>query len=732
MAIDGITITQEQFTAFQNDVVQAGSVNLTLSSNDGSALAPEEFYIQNATEVSTNVWQGGNVTSGVTSVEFVVDGLNVVAIVSYDQFTVGASPVNFHIDIDREKPIDQVIPVAYCGNPGASNYYGETLPPGGYYDEEVCTFEPVYFCNDPNAINVANPFPIYGIPDNSLCIYEDKETDEEIEIEEVEEDLGYFPTLKIYLSDGMSDNYDPNNPNTNPEKNIFTDSDNYTITITGAEGSARIHGGFSASPPLNLYPGGGGQVFEQPELFQDLAINNSIAGSDFSNDIVCSLDPHYRATGSINNGYNLQWLNWIDGGATHFYTVTYTAKEGYVFDNGIQSQTFYYDFEEPKDYPTSWSTQTNVLEEGPDGTMTKFEVLIFFQEITGFYPGVDLASQQEFVASAFNPGNIPFGPVDEIQSSSGYVGIDAPAKNNITSNYGGGPMIILKTEARSIANLLPTVKSATISSSTYVNSTSNYRKSQIELSITGERGAQFIVRAKDSNGRNFNQAFISNDIEDGVLPIDEYIEKGLTDEWTNRVDDSYFTMTSSRAIISIPTIAEEGGGLNSYTVFLEPFGDTEFEEEVPTRDNPVSCREISNVSGSFDIVNTNTSLTATLTTDKSGNAVELPVNRSLGRGLNDSNVINFIIELSVSSGVISSKHDNENFTDGDFDIIYYKDLNGNFIAADEGSYEVMLYGKIITYADRTKATIEGSLFFTRTEDGDLKLELDIDKIIDVT
>jgi hypothetical protein len=44
----------------------------------------------------------------------------------------------------------------------------------------------------------------------------------------------------------------------------------------------------------------------------------------------------------------------------------------------------------------------------------------------------------------------------------------------------------------------------------------------------------------------------------------------------------------------------------------------------------------------------------------------------------------------------------------------------------------MLYGKIITYADRTKATIEGSLFFTRTEDGDLKLELDIDKIIDVT
>lgn len=721
MAIDGITITQEQFTAFQNDVVQAGSVNLTLSSNDGSALAPEEFYIQNATEVSTNVWQGGNVTSGVTSVEFVVDGLNVVAIVSYDQFTVGASPVNFHIDIDREKPIDQVIPVAYCGNPGASNYYGETLPPGGYYDEEVCTFEPVYFCNDPNAINVANPFPIYGIPDNSLCIYEDKETDEEIEIEEVEEDLGYFPTLKIYLADGMSDNYDPNNPNTNPEKNIFTDSDNYTITITGAEGSARIHGGFSASPPLNLYPGGGGQVFEQPELFQDLAINNSIAGSDFSNDIVCSLDPHYRATGSINNGYNLQWLNWIDGGATHFYTVTYTAKEGYVFDNGIQSQTFYYDFEEPKDYPTSWSTQTNVLEEGPDGTMTKFEVLIFFQEITGFYPGVDLASQQEFVASAFNPGNIPFGPVDEIQSSSGYVGIDAPAKNNITFNYGGGPMVILKTEARAIVDLPPTIKSVTVTSdNVYVTDRSNKLPSNMYLKVVGDIGSQFVVKAIDSNGNRLNNAIFSVEDFEEIRDKEDSI-------WTSRDSNSVYTMGNRFAFLEIPANTSGDATRNEYRVWIEPQGETTIESDV-NESNYLKVKELYNIKGSIAISNTNSSLTATLSSEKTNNEVELKPNRGNGEGVDEANVINFRIALSVSSGTISkikSLVEDEDVVKTQVDS---RGVESNFDFDCRLHADIKAFGDT-GFDDRTKAVIEGSLLFSEVYDEDLKVTIDLDKLI---
>lgn len=720
MAIDGITITQEQFTAFQNDVVQAGSVNLTLSSNDGSALAPEEFYIQNATEVSTNVWQGGNVTNGVTSVEFVVDGLNVVAIVSYDQFTVGASPVNFHIDIDREKPTDQVIPVAYCGNPGASNYYGETLPPGGYYDEEVCTFEPVYFCNDPNATNVANPFPIYGIPDNSLCIYEDKETDEEIEIEEVEQDLGYFPTLKIYLANGMSSEYDPNNLNSIPQKNIYTDSDNYSISITGAEGSARIHGGFSASPPLNLYPGGGGQVFEQPELFQDLAINTSIAGSDFSNDVVCSLDPHHRATGSINNGYNSQWLNWIDGGATHFYTVTYTAKEGYVFDSGIQSQIFYYDFEEPKDYPTSWSTQTNVLEEGPDGTMTKFEVLIFFQEITGFYPGVDLASQQEFVPSALPNPNAPLGPVDEIQSSAGYVGIDAPAKNNITSNYGGGPMIILKTEARSIADLPPTVKSTTIDNEVYVGDPNSMTKNFINIRVSGDVGSQFIIRAKDSNARNFNQSQLTG-------TADTYFERESFEEWGRIVDDSVYTMSSSVAYLQVPTIEEEGGGANSYSIFLEPYGDTVFEEGVATRENATVVNELRDITCTLQIIDTNSALTTSLSTNKENNSITVIPNSEPNKGKDNANVIDFKINVSKGSDItIASDDDGNEFTGLSYQHYYFEELN--LKGEQQNEVDFFINGAIVSDGDRTKKYIQGQLFFLEVYDKDINVNIDLDKI----
>ena len=109
MALENCNVSQVQIEGTEGETQLSGYVDLLIQPLNGTTVSAEELFVGEGVNQGGNTFVGGNVTNGVTQVQFIdnIDG-TVIARVSYDTFIFGQlNNVNeLRVDIDRRRKKD--------------------------------------------------------------------------------------------------------------------------------------------------------------------------------------------------------------------------------------------------------------------------------------------------------------------------------------------------------------------------------------------------------------------------------------------------------------------------------------------------------------------------------------------------------------------------------------------------------------------------------------------------
>ena len=383
MAVENCTISNFDYYAQLGSTIQAGVVNLTVTPNDGFLIQASDLIIGGAFMTGLNEWTGGNVTSGVTKVVFSNNGDGTVnAAVHHDDLLVTNIFPGLNVDIDNTK----VARIFGCTDPTALNYNSNAN-----VDNGTCTYEQevVKGCTDPTAINY-NPL---ATSDDGSCEYLDHDPIE---------DLQEF-RVTLHLIKGRSLFYNEGGYPEHRHQKLFTvggaimgaDLDNEDININGT-----------------MYSPNNGKI-NPNEIASADSFGGFLDDPDFQNQYIPGFptSPTADVATIIANG-NWQMNYGVDN--QRFTQVEYRAKEGYYYP-------FPFEVSIPPLIDESLELQggKNVFE---------YEIEYFYWP-TGEISGVNVYLQH------YPPLENPAIPND--------VPSDWPVEGGLSSNYGGGPLIII-------------------------------------------------------------------------------------------------------------------------------------------------------------------------------------------------------------------------------------------------------------------------------------------------
>ena len=90
MALENCNVSQVQIEGTEGETQLSGYVDLLIQPLNGTTVSAEELFVGEGVNQGGNTFVGGNVTNGVTQVQFIdnIDG-TVIARVSYDTFIFG-------------------------------------------------------------------------------------------------------------------------------------------------------------------------------------------------------------------------------------------------------------------------------------------------------------------------------------------------------------------------------------------------------------------------------------------------------------------------------------------------------------------------------------------------------------------------------------------------------------------------------------------------------------------
>lgn len=749
----GYTVSEIQFSEQIGFVLEPGVVNLTITPDANEACQASEFYIGEATEspVGSAEWIGGNVTNGITKVIFYDNANGTVNVeIHHDQITFTETE-NFFVDIDKNK--QEPITNFGCTNPNAENYN-----PNASIDDGSCTYteqppEPVYGCTSANALNynaLANiddgscVLPIYGCTNSNASNYDSGANVDDgsclVEQEDPKE-TSFIPRLWLYMhgvkrvDDGVTVVHDVEYP------------DNY-IRFRSLVGSVYRNGGTSTVGGQNAGQGfekglNPGDSFDakQNNIYQEPEGQNSVGVYNEQEDLLFSLQSAWRSGGEVLNGFSgqveqynsiveqgnntsLDWSFWnletvqdISQDRRLFFVFEVTSAPGFFIDE-LEHEISFYDFEE-KENPISWTVETEVVNTNENGSPTKQNVKVYFEDIEYLYAPLKIQDQQFFSDGTAVAGSEEFekfmnkGPLDT---------------NGYTNPMGGGPIMFLNASFRPTPQANSTTANAPVVNSfellTGEISEPN-KKSSFQFEVTGDVGAEFIVKATDGKRLFLNNNLLNKDVS-------TYGAKLLTSQpsnnWQNHQAEYVYRLGSRKDTFIIPTISNSSDS-RIYYFWLEPVNNTSLKIGVADESLPIVISQPANPTASVEITNSDSNLTVSSEIDS---ARSLKPN-TLETKISSYNTVKFKSSMTLGGGLSKVEFTNSN---------YYNSLNSDLFNIFEtiNGVDHLVFGSRLEQLDYegkltvrssggTTAYIQGEVSFFQVGENNLKVSINLDEII---